>query len=110
MTDCFRIPAHLEVTESLLVSFPTISEPLLEAHLDLDTGTKLNWQEKKGKEQLLWAQGALETGMGLSRQSWWVQEKAERVRRENTALNTLSHKCNPYLPEKMIQSCKPNED
>lgn len=53
MTDCFRNLAHLEVPESLLVSFPTISEPLLEAHLDLDTGTKLKWQEKKGREQML---------------------------------------------------------
>lgn len=77
MTDCFRIPAHLEVPVFLLVSFPTISEPWLEAHLDLDTGTKLNCQEKKGREQVLWAEGALETGMQLSRQSWWVQEKAE---------------------------------
>lgn len=52
MTDCFKNLAHLEVPESLLVSFPTISEPLLEAHLDLDTGTKSKWQEK-GREQML---------------------------------------------------------
>lgn len=51
MTDCFRNLAHLEVPKSLLVSFPMISEPLLEAHLDLDT--ELNQQEKRGREQVL---------------------------------------------------------
>lgn len=68
----------MDVLKSLLVSFPTISEPLLEAHLDLHTGTKLNWQEKKGREQVLGAHGVLEIGTRLSRESWWVQEKVER--------------------------------
>lgn len=47
-------------------------------HISTWTRTKLNWQEKKGREQVLGAHGVLETGMRLSRQSWWVQEKVER--------------------------------
>lgn len=110
MTDCFRIPAYLEVPESLLVSFPMISEPLLEARLDLDTGTKLNWQEKKGREQVLWAQEHRRQEWNSAGSHGGCRKKQRGMGRENTALNTLIHKYNPYLPEKMIQSCKPYED